>query len=212
MSFNFFSKSSAPVLPEALAARLRAWQGLASPNLNQSHYQTRYVVLELVTSGLDPEQHEVTAVAALGLSQGRIRPGDAFLFAPGKGDAEAWLGFLEFIGKAPLLSYQVPVLSAFLEPVLKRELDVDFKPAWLDLGILLPELFRDAQVPGMTLDAWLAYFEIQMRGDTPDAMANVLALSRLSQRLLAAARGRGGESPAALLEQAKARRWLHGDA
>lgn len=211
MSFNFFSKSSAPVLPDALAARLRTWQGLAPPNLNQAHYQTRYVVLEVATSGLDPEQHELTAVAALGLSQGRIRPGDAFLFAPGKGDAESWLGFLEFIGKAPLLSYQVPVLNAFLEPALKRELDVDFKPAWLDLGILLPELFRDAQVQGMNLEAWLEYFEIQMR-DSADAMANALALARLSQRLLAAARGRGGESPAALLEQARARRWLHGDA
>lgn len=210
MAFRFFAKAADPVLSASQGERLQAWQQLPVPSLNQPHYQVRYVVLYLATGGLDPEQHPITSLAAVGVSQGRIRPQDAFWMEPGSTDPEAWLGLLEFVGKAPLVGFQLPLLRAFLEPALEANLGLEDDFAWLDLAVLLPELFRGASEEGRGLEGWQEYFSLapEARGDV---MGNALSQARLLQRLLSAARSRGADTPAALLEQAKARRWLHGE-
>lgn len=210
MPFRFFAKAAHPVLSDPLEARLQAWRQLPAASLTQAHYQVRYVVLHMATGGLDPERDPITALAAVGVSQGRIRPQDAFWIEPGSADPEAWLALLEFVGKAPLVGFQIPVLRAFLEPALQANLGLEHRFAWLDLAVLLPELFRAAGEGGPGLEAWLDYFSLLPEGRL-DVMGDTLLRARLLQRLLAAARGRGADSPAALQELARARRWLHGE-
>lgn len=202
MPFGFFDKSS---LAPALEARLKAWQALEPPALQLAHYQVRYLVLELGGQG------ERQTLAALGVSRGRISGQDAFWLDLATAGAEQWLAWLEFMGKSPLVCHQAPLVGGLLEPLLKQALGLEFKPVWLDLAQLLPELFRDARIQGVRQDAWLRHFELELP-QPGDSMAGVLAQARLLQRLLAAAKARGVDNPGALLDLARARRWLHGDA
>ncbi|MGB4673600.1 MAG: hypothetical protein WBH99_06605 [Azovibrio sp.] len=209
MALRFFTPSTTVVLAEPLQTRLRAWQELPAPSLGQAHYQVRYGVLHLHTEGLDPQQHRIKQLAAVGVSHGSIHPDDAFWIEPGSHDPEAWLAWLEFVGKAPLASFQLPFVRAFLEPALRLNLGLEPRFCWLDLAVLLPELFREAGEPGHDLEGWLDYFSLD-HGDRRDVMGETLLQARLLQRLLAAARRRGVDSPAALQELARAHRWLHG--
>jgi len=209
MPFGFFQRSS---LPGPLAARLKAWQSLPAVNLHQSHYQTRYLVLDLATLSLDPEQGGLQSVAVVGMHRGRVSSDDAYWLDATSAGPEAWMGLLEFLGKSPLVTHKVPFVSAFLERALKQHLELEFRPQWIDLAVLLPELFRDVAVADGRLAHWLARFELEIPADSGrDAMADALGMARLLQRLLSTARLRGVETPADLLEQAKARRWLHGE-
>lgn len=211
MRFGAFKKTSAPVLPEALASRVQAWKALELPVMGQIHYQTRYVVLDTVSSGegqgKDRKDH-ILSLTALGVSQGRICPDDAFVVSPQ--GVEDWISFLEFVGKAPLVGYKLSFTMDLLEPLLERELGVAFSPESLDLSVLLPEFFRNFEPCGERLDTWLTHFDIHSY-ETPQVMTGILVKARLLQRLLVAAQDRGVASPKALLDLGKARRWLHGE-
>lgn len=190
--------------------RLQAWQALSPPSLGQPHYQTRYVVLSLNTEGRDPHTPAIRSLAAVGLTHGCIRPDDSFWIEPGQPDPDAWLAWLEFVGKAPLVGFQLPFLRPFLEQALEASLDLEFSSTWLDLAVLLPEIHREALPPNAALGQWLEQAGLAPEGPR-DPMQDALLLARLLQRLLSAARTRGIETPAALQEQLKARRWLHGE-
>ena len=209
MPMRFFGKAG-PVLSAPRQQRLQAWQAQAPAPLGLAHYQTRYVVLHLGTEGLDPQTHSIRSLAAVGLSQGSIRPGDAFWIEPGRDDPEAWLAFLEFVGKAPLAGFQLPFPRPFLEQALEASLGLEFRPVWLDLAVLLSEIHREAAPPDPSLEGWLEHFGLSPEGPR-DTMQDALLLARLLQRLLLAARARGIETPGDLQEQARARRWLHGE-
>ncbi len=209
MPMRFFGKN-APLLSIPQQQRLQAWQALAPPSLGLAHYQTRYVVLSLKTDGLDPRTHAIRSLAAVGLTHGRIRPDDAFWIEPGQPDPEAWLAWLEFVGKAPLVGFQLPFLRPFLEQALEASLELEFRSAWLDLAVLLPEIHREAVPPDAALERWLEQAGLGPEGPR-DPMQDALLLARLLQRLLNAARTRGIETPAELQEQLRARRWLHGE-
>lgn len=208
MRFGAFKKTPAPVLSEAIASRVQAWQALELPAMGQIHYQTRYVVLDTVNSGEGQDKDAILNLTALGVSQGRICPDDAFAISPQ--GVEDWISFLEFVGKSPLVGYKLSFTLDLLEPLLERELGVSFTPESLDLSILLPEFFRNFEPGGERLDSWLAHFDIRS-GETPQVMTGVLVKARLLQRLLVAAQDRGVASPKALLDLSKARRWLRGE-
>lgn len=208
MRFGTFKKTPAPVLPEDIACRVKAWQAL-EPAMGQIHYQTRYVVLDTLNSGEEGQDRaRILNLTALGVSQGRICPDDAFAVSPL--GLEDWVAFLEFVGKAPLVGYKLSFTLDLLVPALERELGVLFAPESLDLSILLPEFFRNFEPGGERLDTWLAHFGIRS-GEVPQVMTGALVKARLLQRLLVAAQDRGVASPKALLDLSKARRWLRGE-
>lgn len=207
---RFFGKA-APVLSDAQRRRLAAWQEQAPAVLELSHYQSRYVALQLGLEGLDPERHAISALAAVGLFQGAIRPTDAFWMTPDGNAAEAWLAWLEFVGQAPLVGFHLASVRPFLERALAASLGIEFRPVWLDLAVLLPELYREAGPTEATFAAWLEFFGLPP-ASAREPMQAALLLARLCQRVVQAARARGIDTPAALLEQLRARRWLHGEA
>lgn len=182
-------------LPDEVRQALEAWRGSPAPALEVPHFHTRYVVVDIATSGPATGEHALKGMAALGMKAGTIVAGDAFAldFPGATGDSAApaavdrqLLAFLQYAAKAPLVTYHVPFVSSFLERIYKERLDVDFQPQWIDLTWLLPSLFKDKSERPLPLDEWLENFGLG-GGGRRDTMANTLMIARLFQIMLARA-------------------------
>lgn len=207
-----------------------AWQQLPAADLRRSHYRCRYVIVDLEARVGSAPDEAPAAVAALAVVDGRIDFHDAFEVAlvdpetrmpaaggqtehrageeaGGMAAADALLALISFIGKAPLVSYNVPLVAPAVEAVLARSLGVDLGLSWIDLAWLMPELFRDVE-PAGGLDAWLAHFGIDVIR-RHDALSDAFAMAQLLQVALARAARKGFETPASLLDLERARRHMH---
>ncbi|MGE5490842.1 MAG: hypothetical protein ACM31P_06125 [Actinomycetota bacterium] len=196
-------------------AALESWRLQPGADLDQPHFHTRYVVVDVATAGLDSERDAVLGVAGLGLGRGGIiLPDDAFaldLPTSGEGDPELLdrqlTAFLLFAGRGPLVTYQVPFVGAFLERLFEERFGIHFQPEWIDLAWLLPDLFKE-KIDGLVpMDAWLEAFGIEVPGRR-DALADSVAIARLLQVALPRAAERGADTPGKLIDIGRARRWL----
>lgn len=176
-------------LPDDLRQELEAWRGSPAPALDAPHFHTRYVVLDIASSGPRAGEHDLKGLAAVGMRAGAIAASDAFAFDL-SGDAATvdrqLLAFLQYAAKAPLVTYHVSYVSSFLERIYKERLDLDFQPQWIDLTWLLPSIFRERADEPLPLDDWLDLFGLA-GGGRRDTMANTLMIARLFQILLARA-------------------------
>lgn len=202
-------------LAEDVRASLEAWRTQAGPELGHPHYQVRYAVVDVATSGLRVGHDKLLGIAGVGLKRGAlIAPDDAFaldLDAAGEADSDALdrqlAAFLRFVGRAPLVTYQAPFVGTFLKRVFEERFGLHFEPDWIDLAWLLPDLFKE-RIDGLVpMDAWLESFGIEVPGRR-DPLADSVALARLLQMALARAFERGADTPGKLLGIGRARRWL----
>lgn len=196
-------------------AALESWRLQPGADLDQPHFHTRYVVVDVATAGLDSDRDAVLGVAGLGLGRGGIiLPDDAFaLDLPTTEAVDAELldrqltAFLLFAGRGPLVTYQVPFVGAFLERLFEERFGIHFQPEWIDLAWLLPDLFKE-KIDGLVpMDAWLEAFGIEVPGRR-DALADSVAIARLLQVALPRAAERGADTPGKLIDIGRARRWL----
>lgn len=206
---------SAAGLAEDVRASLEAWRARPVTDFGQPHYQVRYVVVDVVTSGLRIGEDSVLGIAGIGLERGGlIAPDDAFaleLAAAGDADGDALdrrlAAFLRCIGRAPLVTYQAPFVGAFLERLFEDRFGLRFQPDWIDLAWLLPDLFKE-RIDGLVpMDAWLDTFGVEVPGRR-DPLADSVALARLLQIALPRAVQRGADTPGKLIDIGRARRWL----
>ena len=65
-------------LPEDVRASLDAWRSSKAPAFDGLHFYTRYVVVDIVSSGLDPDKDQLLGIAASSIWQGTIQPDDTF--------------------------------------------------------------------------------------------------------------------------------------
>lgn len=212
---KFLFRSGAPEhLPEDVRAGLEAWRSLEAPGLEGPHFHTRYVVLDVATSGTDPEADQLLGVAAASVHQSAIVPDDALYIDFPQGDAmggsveRQLLAFLQHTAKAPLVTYHVPFVGGFLQRACKERLGVDFQPQWIDLAWLLPSMFPDRHAKVMPLDVWLEEFGLDVGSGRRNAMENSLLLARLFQKLLVRAAGKEIESAAKLIGESRASSFL----
>ena len=188
-------------LPDDVRQELEAWRASPAPALEAPHFHTRYVVVDIATSGRRAGEDALKGISAVGIKAGAIVASDAFAldFSGEAGDNAApqedllrgavdrqLLAFLQYAAKAPLVTYHVSFVSSFLERVYKERLDVDFQPQWIDLTWLLPSMFRERSDEPLPLDEWLDRFGLA-GGGRRDTMANTLMIARLFQILLARA-------------------------
>ena len=194
---------------------LESWRQQPGADLHQPHFHTRYVVVDIATSGLDSERDALLGIAGLGLGRGGvIVPGDAFaLDFPAAEAVEPEVldrqlaAFLLFAGRGPLVTYQAPFVGGFLERLFEQRFGLRFQPEWIDLAWLLPDLFKE-RIDGLVpMDAWLEAFGIEVPGRR-DALADSVAIARLLQVALARAAERGADTPGKLIDIERARRWL----
>ena len=203
-------KSAKAGLPADIQQAINDWLASAAPNLADAHYRTRYVVLDIKTSGFNPEQDQLLGISAIALTQGGcIVPDDVISldFTGLDNDTLAvdrqLTAFLQFTAKAPVVCYHWAFLSAFLERAYKTHLSVDLQPQVIDLAWLLPAFFDDMEQSVQPLDNWLERFGMASEGRR-DSMDNTLALARLMQRLLSRAIDKGITSAAELVEETAA--------
>lgn len=198
---------------------------------------SRWLVLDVESSGLDPHRDRLLSVAAVAVRPDgkklRLSPGDSFEVvlrqpAPqgaadkanilvhgigvgaqqlGMPAAEALAAWARFAGASPLIGYHAAFDRVLIERAQRKAGLPLGHHAWLDLADLAPVLF--AQVHAHALDEWLAHFGIGclLRHQ---AAADALATAELLQRLWprAQAQAGGGAGFRALARLAAQRRWL----
>lgn len=210
--------------------RLDAWRRLPPADLDASHMLTRYVIVDVESSGLNAEKDRLISIGAVAVSGGLIDPRDAFevvlrqdkvstaenILLHGIGasaqregidPAEALLAFLEFAGKSPLIAYHTFFDQAMIERAARDVLG--FRPAfpWIDLAWILPEMFPRQQDSVSGLENWLDIFRIP-NFQRHNAVADCYATAQLFQIVMRRGRAFEAESPAKLMLLEKSRRWL----
>lgn len=203
----FRSKSAASNLPADIQQALTDWRAAPAAKLAEPHYHTRYVVVDVKTSGFNPDQDQLLGISAIALTQGGcILPDDVISLDFSDQETESvavnrqLVAFLQFTAKAPLVCYHSPFVSAFLHRAYKENLSLDFQPEAIDLAWLLPSLFEDKAQSVQPLDHWLEAFNMESDGRR-DSMANALTLARLMQRLLVRATDKGIDTASKLVDE-----------
>lgn len=207
---------------------LSEWQRLPEADLARPHAQTRYVVVDTETTGLDMRRDRVIAIGAAAIRGGRLQLRDCFATVLRQDMASAnanilihgiggqtqlggveprtgMLALLAYLGKDPLVAFRADFDRAMLERGLRSILGVPIRRSWLDLALLLPALF--GQTECQSLDDWLSYFGLGLVA-RHDAVADALATAQLLQIALVAAQREGMGNAAQLLAMQKAQQWL----
>lgn len=209
-----FKSGNASQLPEDVVAALEGWRASEAPPTDDLHFHVRYVVVDIVTTGMNAEKDEVLGISAVAVRQYSILPNDAvsidFTLAdedPAAVDRQL-MAFLKFVAKAPMVCYHVPYAGNFLQRVYKDRLGLDFQPQWVDLAWLLPSMFEDKAHSVMPLDHWIEVLGLDGGSGRRESMDNVLLLARLFQMLLVRAAGKQVDTAARLIDESRASSFL----
>ena len=200
-------------LPRPIAASLQAWRA-REPVADSSRLdQTRFVVVDVETSGLNPRRDRLLSIGAVTVEHMHVVPRAAFAAvlrneapssrenvlvhgltptrqAAGETPEQALGEFLDFVGKAPCVAFHAEFDRTVLGRALRKQLGVRLSNPWLDLADLAPALFPEARSVRATLDDWLAYFDLRVHA-RHDAIHDAHAAAELLLILLARARARG---------------------
>ena len=213
---NFLFKGDArqpETLPLSVKQALASWRASPAPALDDSHFHTRYMVIDVATSGPRIDEDELLGISAVGLRGGSVLATDSFALDFATDDAKGaavdsqLTAFLTYAAKAPLVTFHVPFVSGFLERAYKERLAVDFQPQWIDLAWLLPSFFKEKLATPRPLDEWLEIFAIG--GDQRrDTMENTLVLARLLQMVLVRANDQNILTAEKLVQESKSTSFL----
>ena len=231
---RLFGTPHAPVLTASQGEALAAWQRLPAADLEREHGASRYVVVDVETSGLNMKKDRLIAIGAVALVHGRIDPADAFAVvlrqdrvssrenilihgigaaaqSEGCDPATALLAFLAYVGRSPLVAYHAFFDQSMIDKAMREYLGVGFGQTWIDLAWVLPALFGQydgfsGQTP-VALDDWLRIFAID-NIQRHNAVSDAYATAQLMLVATGAGDRQAAGSPAALLKIEKARRWL----
>ena len=196
---RFFGRS--PELPPSQAERLAAWHALPAARRDQAVSASRYVVVDVESSGLDPARDRLIAIGAVAVVNGRVQLNDSFeivlqqtqasekdnilihgiggtIQREGVPPPEALLDFLEFVGKDPLIAFHVAFDEAMISRAVKAFLGLKFEHAWLDLAYVAPALHPRLARRYRTLDDWMGFFHIRNYA-RHNALADALSTAEL---------------------------------
>ena len=234
---SLFGALPAPILDAAQREKLADWQQRPAVDLEAPHSDSRYVVVDVETSGLDMKRDRLIAIGAVAVNEARIDPGDSFAAvlrqdvvsskenilihgigaqqqSEGMDPADALLGFLGYIGKSPLVAYHAFFDQAMIAKALRATVGARIRQPWIDLAWVLPALFPESGAAGhleyrapAALDDWLRLFAIE-NIMRHNAVADAYATAQLLQMAIAAGQRASAPSPAALCRIEKARRWM----
>ena len=211
---KFLFRQAAPDhLPDDVKLALSAWGASAAPALDEAHFHTRYVLLDIATTGNNPETDDVLVISALSVYRNAIRTDDAcFVDLSSEDDAATvarkLAAFLSFVGKSPVVTYHVPFVGRFLQRLFKDQLGLAFAPQWVDLAWLLPSMFEERGHQVMPLDFWIENFGLDATNERRDPMANTLLLARIFQMAVTRALTKDIATAARLVDESRASSFL----
>ena len=220
-----------PELTAEQAGRLAAWQALPAPDPSAPFAASRYVVVDVETSGLNLIKDRLIAIGAIAvdagdirlldsmeiiLQQSRISDRDNILIhgiggtaqAEGVPPVEAMLTFLEYLGKSPLIAFHVDFDKTMIDRALKTFLGLKFKHPWADLAYLSPALYPELARSHRSLDQWMAHFGLNNYA-RHSALADALSTAELLLSLRGRMSARHIETFKAMREMEKAQRMTH---
>lgn len=226
--FRLFSRKV--VLTPEEATRLEAWRRRPAADLRTPLDQTRFVVVDVETTGLNLGRDHLIAIGAVGVNEGRITLSDSFeivvqqktvsdkdnILVHGIGGtaqregvppAEALLRFLEYLGKSPLVAFHVTFDETMIRRALRAHLQLDFKHPWLDLAYLMPALYPPLARKYRALDDWMGHFRVSNYA-RHSALADALSTAQLFQTVVDCARQQDIPHFQALQDLEKAQRWI----
>lgn len=219
---------SPPRLAPEIEDRLWHLAEKSPPPTRYRHRASRYVTVDVETTGLDMRRDRVLSIGAVSVTRGRIDLSQCFeivLKQPessshdnilvhriggqrqlsGVEPEEALVRFLEYVGHAPLVAFRAEFDQTMLDRALKETLNVRTQSQWIDLAKVLPALY-----PGndnRTMDDWLRSMGIRMIA-RHDALADALATGQMLQVCLPQADARSLTCPQHLIEMQRAQHWL----
>ncbi len=195
---------------------------------------SRWVLLDVESSGLDPTRDRLLAIAAIALTrQGgapRLVFGDSFevlLRQPeatvdkanilvhgigvgaqrgGTEPAQALAAFERWVGRSPLLGFHVAFDEALIQRAMRATLGRALANPWIDLADVARVVRPD--VAGRSLDEWMDALGVRCavrHQAAADTLATAELLLKLWPRVLAQ---REGDDWRALTRLAAQRRWL----
>ncbi|MDP2805725.1 MAG: 3'-5' exonuclease [Gallionellaceae bacterium] len=219
-----------PELSEQQQQRLRNWRDLPRGDLAAPLSQTRCVVVDVETSGLNLMEDRLISIGAVAMVNGRIALGDSFSIVlqqstvsskenillhgiggsnqtEGVPAADALLAFLEFLQKDPLIAFHVTFDQTMIQRAMRQYLGFKFKHAWLDLAYLMPGLNPPLASRYRSLDDWINHFNI--RNDARhNALADALVTAQLFQVASDQAKNKKANNYKALCDLESAQRWV----
>jgi len=210
--------------------RLDAWWGLDDPDLDSGHLLTRFVSVDVESTGLNVFSDHLIAIGAVAISDSRIAFDSSFysvlrqeqassdenILVHGIGGTsqteggdppDVLLDFLEFIGTAPLVGFHTAFDEAMIRKAMRRYLGEKFDRQWLDLGWLAPAALPEYAKSFRSLDDWTEALGI-LNVRRHDALADALATAQLFQVLQHRTSEKGVHSARELLETARSQEWL----
>ncbi len=208
-----FGETTPEHLPDEVRSALAQWREMPSPDLHGPHFHTRYIAVDIATSGSNPDTDRVLGIAAASVYRNMISSDDAIFLDLSTLDDEAEIArslaaFLSFIGKAPLVTYHEPFVGMFLQRLLKSKLGVTLPQQWVDLAWLLPSMFEEKSHGVMPLDFWVGALALDSTDERRDAMVNTLLLARIFQMLSIRAIAKGIDNAFKLLDESRASSFL----
>ena len=213
-------------------ARFERWRKLPLPDKNEPLLASRCVVVDVETSGLNLIEDRLISIGAVAVVNGRIELGDSFSVVlqqktvsersnillhgiggkaqrDGQPPIDALLGFLEYLGKSPLVAFHVTFDETMIRRAIRDYLGFNFKHIWLDLAYLMPALNGALAGSNRSLDDWVNTFNIQI-DSRHDALADALATAQLFQVAQNQSVRKKGLTFASLCDIEKAQRWVSG--
>ena len=204
-----FLPGGGPALDAEQQASLETVAALPATDLGRAHYETRYVIVNTETGPQEGGGQRLLAVGAVAINRGLIHADDAWQARLGDKPADALIGLLRFIARAPVVVFNAPFNRGVLERAFEQHLGNQPALEWLDLMVLLPSLYPERIGGQARMDAWLGAFDID-RLAPRDALLEAYAVAQLHQVALARARHQGIASPRDLLDAQSSRKWLRG--
>lgn len=205
---------SRPDLTPDQSARLDAWCRLPPSPRTTCFEESRYVVLDVETTGLNLVTDSLISIGAVAVVNNRIAIGDHFSIVlqqreasrkenilihgisgseqrDGLSPEEALLAFLEFLGNAPLVAFHVAFDETMIRRAIKQYLGFKFNHPWLDLAYVMPALNPELMHTHRVLDDWAQQFGI-FNEARHNALADALATAQLLLVAMAQIRHSGG--------------------
>lgn len=194
-----------------LSSAVVAWRSMEGMDLTQPHFHTRYVAVGIVSQqeGDGELGGAIQSLAAVVVQGDGMETREVFYadIPEDRADSERVLqDFIQFVGNSVLVSFRADFGLASLRKVFARCGIRRVSPKWLDLTLLLPEIFPKGRGQGAPLSDWLDYLGLaDQRGD---ALADALLNGKLFLQVLSKAAEHGYSTPKELIRVERARRWL----
>jgi DNA polymerase-3 subunit epsilon len=218
-----------PELTMQQQQHLAAWQDLPCATPEAPFSSSRYVVVDVETSGLNLMEDRLISIGAVSVLNGKVALGDSFYTvlqqpmashkknillhgiggtaqSEGTPAPDGLLAFLDYLRKDPLIAFHVTFDQTMIQRALRQYLGISLDQLWLDMAYVMPALNPVIAARNRSLDDWIAYFDI--RNDARhNALADALVTAQLFQVAIAQAHKKDIADLEGLLDLEKAQRW-----